>query len=39
MEWIVTCRICGKEFDSQDSYADSKQMRRNHMIKEHEVEE
>lgn len=39
MEWILTCRICGEEFGSQDSYADAKDMRRDHMIKNHGVEE
>ena len=36
MEWTVACKYCGKEFDSHDSYADSREMLRVHIIKTHD---
>jgi hypothetical protein len=35
MNWPVTCPLCGKEFDSMDSHADSRIMLRAHIEREH----
>jgi hypothetical protein len=35
MNWPVKCPHCGKTFDSQDSYGDSRQMRDVHLLREH----
>lgn len=35
MNWPVKCPRCGEEFDSLDSYGDSRQMRDDHMLRVH----
>jgi hypothetical protein len=35
MNYPVTCPVCGTEVDSQDSYADSKEMLRHHIALKH----
>lgn len=35
MNWPVRCPHCGKEFDSLDSYGDSREMRDVHMLRVH----
>ena len=35
MNWPVACPKCGKDFDSMDSYADSRAMLRDHFEREH----
>ena len=35
MNWPVRCPHCGEEFDSLDSYGDSRAMRDAHMLDAH----
>lgn len=35
MDWPVKCPICGDEFDSKDSYGDSRAMLRSHIENVH----
>lgn len=34
-EWPVVCPYCDEEIDSHDSYADSKEMLRDHISRKH----
>lgn len=39
MEWPVHCPKCGAEFDSEDSYGDSRAMLRSHIENQHPEED